>query len=266
VDIGKGGNLRFLLDTGAEVCFIKSPKLISTTKFVPSERVRVKCVDGSIVETHGMVHACLSEGERKVQFKFQLVNKQVDLAYNGIIGRDFLRDAKARICFKSIIVVFDTPEGEWTKAIGDVKLGKGNPRVCTVRVPERSETIVRIPVANGIERAEGIVEKMEIIKGIYLASSLITVTNGQAITNILNTNEKDVVIEIPEIKWENYKMQEEEFPSLVESLITTQGSVRSKAQEVLKVLRLEGLNPEERKVMEKTCEDYQDIFYLPEDR
>jgi hypothetical protein len=101
-----------------------------------------------------------------------------------------------------------------------------------VRVPERSETIVRIPVENGIKGAEGIVEKMEIAKGIYLASSLIMVTNGQAITSILNTNEKDVVIKIPEIKWENYKMQEEEFPSLVGSLITTQGSVWSRAQEV----------------------------------
>jgi predicted aspartyl protease len=62
--------LRFLLDTGAEVSLIKSPKLISTTEFDPSERVRVKCVDGSIVETHGTVSACLSEGERKVHLNF----------------------------------------------------------------------------------------------------------------------------------------------------------------------------------------------------
>jgi hypothetical protein len=266
VDISNCGRLRFLLDTGAEVSLIKSPKLICTTEFDPSDRVRVKCVDGSIVETHGTIDTCVREGKKKIHFKFQLVNKQVDLAYDGIIGRDFLRNAKARICFKSNMVVFDTPDGEWIKAIGEKSMGKGNPRVCIVQVPGRSETIVKIPVENGIEGAEGIVEKMELTKGVYLASSLITVTKGQAITSVLNTTEKEVVIEIPEIKWENYKVQEEEISSLVGSLATNQGNVRSQTQEVLRVLRLENLNPEERRVMEKTCEDYQDIFYLSEDR
>jgi hypothetical protein len=74
----------------------------------------VKCVDGSIVETHGTVNACVSEGQHKVRFKFQLVNKQVDLAYDGIIGKDFLRFTRARICFKNNSVVFNTPEGETT--------------------------------------------------------------------------------------------------------------------------------------------------------
>lgn len=240
--------------------------MISTTEFDPSERVRVKCVDGSIIETHGTVNVCLSEKERKVQFKFQLVNKQVDLAYDGIIGRDFLRQAEARICFQRNIVIFKTPDGEWTKAIGGVRMSKENPRVCTVKVPERSELIVKIPVKDGIEGAEGIVEKMEITRGVYLASSLITVTHNQAITSILNTTEKEMVIDIPELRWEKYEEQREDIPNLVGALAATQGKVQSRAQEVLNVLNLEGLNPEEGKIMREVCEDYLDIFYLPGDR
>jgi hypothetical protein len=50
----------------------------------------VECVDGPIVEIHGTLKGCITEGQHKVSFNCQLVNKQVDLAYDGIIGRDFL--------------------------------------------------------------------------------------------------------------------------------------------------------------------------------
>jgi hypothetical protein len=57
------------------------------------------------------VNVCLSDGRLKIEFKFKLVNKQVDLAYDGIIGRDFLQETRATIYFKNNTVVFDTPEG-----------------------------------------------------------------------------------------------------------------------------------------------------------
>jgi hypothetical protein len=41
------------------------------------------------------------------------------------------------------------------------------------------------------------------------------------------------------------------------------GCYSNRPVEVLKRLRLEHLNEEERKEIEKTCLDYQDIFYLP---
>jgi hypothetical protein len=70
VDISKVGRLRFLLDTGAEINLIKSPKLVGTTEFDPSQKMRVKCVDGSVVETHGAVKACLCEGDKKSYLSF----------------------------------------------------------------------------------------------------------------------------------------------------------------------------------------------------
>jgi transposase InsO family protein len=227
----------------------------------------VKCVDGSVVETHGTVDACISEGQNKVKFTFQLVNKQVDLAYDGIIGMDFLRATGAKICFKTNKVVFDTPEGEWTKAIGKEKGNIGSNRVCTVKIPRRSELITRIPVENGIEGAEGVIEKVELKEDVYLANALIKVTNNQAITSILNTTETEAEVEIPEVKWEEYQEPKEEcFHSSVGSLIMTTGSEKGRAQKVLEALTLDHLNPEEKRVMTETCKDYQDIFYLPGDR
>jgi hypothetical protein len=153
--------------------------LIGTTEFDPSQRVRVKCVDGSVVETHGTVNVCMHEGEQTFQFKFHLVNKQVDLAYDGIIGRDFLRNTQPKICYESNTVVIKTPNGEWTKAIGDKKNVKENRRSSTLKVPKRSEVIVRIPVENGAEGADGLIEKTEITRCVYLASCLIRIEGDQ---------------------------------------------------------------------------------------
>jgi hypothetical protein len=39
----------------------------------------------------------------------------------------------------------------------------------------------------------------------YLASSLRRIEGNQAIISILNTREMDVVVQIPAVKWEEYK-------------------------------------------------------------
>jgi hypothetical protein len=209
----------------------------------------------------------MNEGEQKIPFKFYLVNKQVDLAYDGIIGRDFLRNMQAKICYDSNTIVIKTPNGEWTKRIGDMKNVKENRRSSTLKVPKRSEIIVRIPVENGVEGADGLTDKTEITRGVYLASSLIRIEGDQTITSILNTNETDVGVEIPAIKSGEYKTGEEESSQKYIGSIAPikREIIQNRAHEVLVKLRLENLNPEERQVMEDTCRDYHDIFYLPGD-
>jgi hypothetical protein len=136
-----------------------------------------------------------------------------------------------------------------------------------LKVPKRSEVIVRIPVEYGVEGADGLIEKTEITRGVYLASSLIRIDGEQTITSILNTNETDVVVEIPAIQWEEYKTGEEEGSQkyIGSVALMKRERIQNRAHKVLEKLRLENLNPEERQVMEDTCRDYHDIFYLPGD-
>jgi hypothetical protein len=61
----------------------------------------------------------LYEDARKIPFQFQLIYKELDLAYDGIIGRNFLWHTQARICYENNTVVLKTPYGEWVKGIGD---------------------------------------------------------------------------------------------------------------------------------------------------
>jgi hypothetical protein len=79
-DVGKEtGSLLFLVDTGADVSFIKGSKLIGATEFNPDARVKIKCVDGSPMESHGTIDANIEIGSELIAHKFQLVHQQVDI-------------------------------------------------------------------------------------------------------------------------------------------------------------------------------------------
>ena len=51
--MSQGHKLYFLVESGADISLVKSEKLLSTAEFEPRDRVRIKSVEGSIIETHG---------------------------------------------------------------------------------------------------------------------------------------------------------------------------------------------------------------------
>jgi hypothetical protein len=116
--------------------------------------------------------------------------------------------------------------------------------------------IVQIPVDCEQGQKEGLIEKQELGPGIYVASSLTTVRNGYAITSILNTNDRGVKISEPRLRL-----------ARIEGMTLDTGGPkpekRYRGKEVLEKLRLGHLNSEEKKALEDTCLEFQDIFHLP---
>jgi predicted aspartyl protease len=164
LDIGRDEELYFLLDTGADVSIIKSEKLIGSTEFEPREKIKLKSVDGSIVETHGSVTAKIIEGNTTIPFTFQLVDKQVDINGDGIIGRDLLQKMQARICYESKILELRDQNFSILKTllnrnqVEQRKLEKGlHEEVRTLTLPSRSETLVRIKVESEENQTEGLI-------------------------------------------------------------------------------------------------------------
>jgi hypothetical protein len=51
VEESKTGKIRFLLDTGADISLVKSSMLDRGTEFDPDQKVKIKSVNGSIVDT-----------------------------------------------------------------------------------------------------------------------------------------------------------------------------------------------------------------------
>ena len=100
LDVSQRHKLYFLVDSGADISLVKSYKLLETAEFEPKDRVRVKSVEGCVIETHGSIETRIREGRIDIPFRFQLVSKQVDLKGDGIIGHDFFKLMEAQICYK----------------------------------------------------------------------------------------------------------------------------------------------------------------------
>jgi len=71
-----------------------------------------------------------------------------------------------------------------------------------VTLPARIELIVQVPVDAGPRVQEGIVERAELMPGVHMAESLVTVAKGCVITSIINTTEEDVELFDPVVKLE----------------------------------------------------------------
>jgi hypothetical protein len=104
--VSKGNKLYFLVDSGADFSLVKSKKLLGTAEFEPMDRVRFKGVDGAILETHGSIETRMKVGKVEIPYSFQLVNKQIDLKGDGILGRDFLKIMQALISYKDKLLTF----------------------------------------------------------------------------------------------------------------------------------------------------------------
>ena len=77
--MGNGNKLYLLVDSGADISLLKSRNLLGSAEFEPKEKVRVKSVDGSVIETHGSIETKITECDIEIPFCFQLVGKQIDL-------------------------------------------------------------------------------------------------------------------------------------------------------------------------------------------
>ena len=101
--------------------------------------------------------------------------------------------------------------------------------------------------------------KREIQEGVILGASLTKVVDGYAMTSILNANDEEVDIHEPLVELD-------EIDPGWDRGYETEIASQDREREIISQLRLENMNGEERKMLEQTCLDYQDIFYLLGDK
>jgi hypothetical protein len=95
-----------------------------------------------------------------------------------------------------------------------------------------------------------LVSKKELIAGVFLAESLTRAMNGKCITSILNTLERDVTLDPPQVLLEAVDDSEEET-TLIHTAVPVEVAGRLSR---LRELRTDHLNDEERVSLVKICE------------
>jgi hypothetical protein len=239
--------------------------LLGTTGFDSQQKVKVRSIDGSIAETRGIVKIWVHDGELNIPFDFHLVNKQVELVYDGIVGRHFVQHTRAEVCYDSNTVIFKTESAEWTKKILGNEIVQATMKMRKLTLRGRSEVTVKLPLGNGTDDQEGTIDKSEIAGGVYLTR----ISGNHVVTRVLNSNEADVVLEMRAIKWEKYDTEEfrEGDPNeCVGSLASVRTEkTRNRIREVLEKVRLHHLNPEKKEIIRKTCRDYHNIYVISQE-
>ena len=168
-----------MVDSRADISLVQIEELLGTAEFQPRERVRVKSVEGSMIETHGSLETQVLEGEMSIPYRLQLVRKQVDLKGNGILGRDFLKAMQTRICYRKRVLIFQY-EGIFVRkkltSLPRAELGAlRDERMNKLTLAARTEVIVQVPVDAAPRVREGVVGRAELLPGVYMAESLVKV-------------------------------------------------------------------------------------------
>jgi len=222
------------------------------------KRVKVKCVDGSPMDTHGVLEAKIEIHNSSVVHGFQLVNKQVDIPCDGILGNDFLQHANTKFCYESRTATLNGEECEMVNETENFGAREPNKlKIGQIKLPPRTGSIVRVPVKLG-SALVGMTNRCEIQEGVIMAATLTKVTNGYAMTSILNTNDAKVYMQEPLVELD-------EIDPTCDRSCSTEFESQDREIKIVTQLRLEHLNTEERKLLVQTCSDYRDIFYLVKD-
>ena len=93
--MGNSEKFHLLVDSRADISLLKSRRLLGTAEFEPRDRVRVKTVESSAIETQWSIETNILEGSLQIPASFQLVSKQVDLSGDGILGLEFLKQIQS---------------------------------------------------------------------------------------------------------------------------------------------------------------------------
>lgn len=229
-----------LLDTGADISLIKRQQLKVNTLIYEEDILSVKGIANKTIKTLGVVYAEIKVKDTVIVHPFHVVTNDFPIRNEGILGRDFLKRFDVKIDYKSSCI----------EVLGDKWQLQSS--FATVRVPARTETTIR--AINQVDTV-GYCEAKELQLGVFIGRCVTEAKKGACVIPIINTNEHEVEITIPEVELCEY------------SILHINSSCEAERLTVLEnVLRTDHLNSEEKCTLLKVCREYNELFLLPNDK
>jgi hypothetical protein len=214
--------------------------------------MNIKGISDTVMKTVGKIDLKLFTDTHETTHTFHVLEGNFETHYNAILGRKFLeeRDSVINYCSRQIVI------NNKVAVSFDPKLGTIKREPFRLTLKARSEHIINVPThSEGL----GLLPKNEISPGVYLPSSLTRAVNGVCATSILNTNETDLTIQLPQITLESLYTSE----GVLSLTATAVSSGDSRLSRLYHHLRLDHLHREERASILTICEEYNDLFHLP---
>lgn len=253
---------RFLIDTGASSSLIKLEKLKQTkSKYNPTEILTLNGLSANTpVKTIGSIVLNTRIHNKFLDIKFHIVKQESNIPFDGLIGQDFLKQEGAEINYsQGFLKIKSLPFP--VKLQLSSKKESGNSYILN----PRSETVIQVDILNsGI--TQGICPEVVLYDGVYIAKAIVKVdSDNKALTTVLNT--RDCEMRINKLKLTLEPFNEKTCSVFLTNNSNQKSLARPERLELLKSnLRVSHLNSEEKDSIEKICTEYNDIFFLPNDK
>jgi len=246
-----------LVDSGSGPNIIKKNSVTSDT---PVDRKEVLKLSG--ITTHHVP----TLGKALIDIlgcpvAFHVVENDFPIPQHGILGSDFFKQFRAK-------VDYELNQLEWN----DVCIPFGAKEEI-LTIPPRAISTMHIKVANP-ELTQGYVPRLRVTDGIYLGEALVTVKDAKAYLLIINTTNNEERIYVPTVTLREFDISTAPpYPTDDEITGVRRDSAADKLSscfhineikresKVIDLLRLDHLNPEERKHVETLVAKNADCFF-----
>lgn len=262
--------INFLVDTGATISLIKKGSIPKEARIHHDILADLKGIDKVDNPTRTLGYVDL-EFVNNLKFTLHVVNDDFPIGANGIIGGDILNKYKGMIDYNTKILKLE--ENEFKLHYENEIEGNNLNKECmelTITVKARTESVIPIKITNDVKNNHGIVPRKELVSGVVLCPSLITVNDNKGITTVLNTTNEDITLPIPQVKLEEVDLVSEKILKINDTNekknYTNENYESSRLDKLENSLRTNHLNSEEKLSLINLCKEYNHIFHLEGDK
>lgn len=250
----------FLVDTGAQISFIRKRHVLNTDDINTEAQFQIKGIIPSVNRlTCGTTTMKFLFNSILVETTFHVVPDDIVNGCNGIIGGDFLNKFNCLINYETECLKIKIPRENESKTISQT-LQERRKTKKEVNLKKRSENIVTLKVNT---TDDVVIEKNEIEKGIHIANAIVTPNeNNEIRIAILNTNDNDCQVKLNN---ENIRISKLSDYDLIKSNASVL-SLEERMKKIKELINISHCNSEEKKEILKICYEFHEVFHLKGDK
>lgn len=251
------GNKKYfwLIDTGASLSILKRDVLPSNVTVTRDETI-INGIGGKM-KSSGFVELNLNHRDDQsfVDFNIRLhVFDNLPLKADGILGLDFLCNYASNINLKMNSITLSKYGIDYSLKLSDIIDYSAE----VLHIPARSESIHYL-LLNIDYMEDCVIHSKQLAENVFLAGCIGKIQNNRLPIKILNINEHDV--HLPCFQPEIYSIHDYNLCNFKPN-----NNSLKRANILLDILKLNHLNTDERKSIQKLCAKYSDVFFLPGDK
>jgi hypothetical protein len=162
IDSRDARELKFLINTGAEIPVIRSSSLTPGVEYQLHEGVDIKGISNTVMKTEGTVDLKRFTDTHETSHTFHVFGENLEMQYDAILGKDFLEEMESVIDYCARMIIMNNE----VVVNFDSRPSEIRTEPCKLTLKARTENIVTN------SKGFGLISKNELLPGLYLASSL----------------------------------------------------------------------------------------------